>query len=215
MPRPGSPPVCQKPDSNPTKVTDPQIIHLSGDRASEALKRRATAEELKKETSKKKLVLCVSLVIFGEVVNERADDDGVPTNQTESEEEMLREVIDSDGDVDIKYKPSPMPSQIEDDQIDERIISEESVRFMLSEQVEVAYPAQFGNNIFGAGFGINLQIDNPSEVDFYRWGGAYNTGFWMDPADNSVGVLLTSHWPGRYNRGNAIEQMVDDARIVD
>jgi CubicO group peptidase (beta-lactamase class C family) len=97
----------------------------------------------------------------------------------------------------------------------EQVISEESVRFMLSEQVEVAYPAQFGNNIFGAGFGINLQIDNPSEVDFYRWGGAYNTGFWMDPADNSVGVLLTSHWPGRYNRGNAIEQMVDDARIVD
>ncbi|MDG2420585.1 MAG: serine hydrolase [Gammaproteobacteria bacterium] len=95
----------------------------------------------------------------------------------------------------------------------QRIISEESVAFMLSEQVDVAYPAQFGNNIFGAGFGINLQLDNPSEVDFYRWGGAYNTGFWMDPADNSVGVILSSHWPGRYNRGNAIEQMLDDARI--
>lgn len=95
----------------------------------------------------------------------------------------------------------------------QRIISEESVDFMLSEQVNVAYPAQFGNNIFGAGFGINLQLDNPSEVDFYRWGGAYNTGFWMDPADNSVGVILSSHWPGRYNRGNAIEQMLDDARI--
>ena len=95
----------------------------------------------------------------------------------------------------------------------QRIISEESVDFMLSEQANVAYPAQFGNNIFGAGFGINLQLDNPSEVDFYRWGGAYNTGFWMDPADNSVGVILSSHWPGRYNRGNAIEQMLDDARI--
>ena len=94
-----------------------------------------------------------------------------------------------------------------------RIISEDSVNFMLSEQVDVAYPAQFGNNIFGAGFGINLQLDDPSEVDFYRWGGAYNTGFWMDPADNSVGVILSSHWPGRYNRGNAVEQMLDDARI--
>jgi CubicO group peptidase (beta-lactamase class C family) len=96
----------------------------------------------------------------------------------------------------------------------QRIISKESVDLMLSEQVEVVYPAQFGNNIFGAGFGINLQIDNPSEVDFYRWGGAYNTGFWMDPADSSVGVILSSHWPGRYNRGNAIEQMLDDSRIA-
>ena len=95
----------------------------------------------------------------------------------------------------------------------ERILSQESVNFMLTEQVEVEYPAQFSNNIFGAGFGINLQIDNPGEVDFYRWGGAFNTGFWMDPSDNSVGVVLSSHWPGRYNRGNAIEQMLDDARL--
>jgi len=96
----------------------------------------------------------------------------------------------------------------------QRIISKESVKFMLSEQAKVAYPAQFGNNIFGAGFGINLQIDNPSEVDFYRWGGAYNTGFWMDPADGSVGVILSSHWPGRYNRGNAVEQILDESRIA-
>ncbi len=95
----------------------------------------------------------------------------------------------------------------------QRILSQESVDFMLSEQVETTYPAQFGNNVFGAGFGITLQVDNPSEVDFYRWGGAYNTGFWMDLADNSVGVSLTSHWPGRYNRGNAIEEIVDEARI--
>ena len=93
-----------------------------------------------------------------------------------------------------------------------RVISKESVDFMLSEQVDVEYPAQFGNNIFGAGFGINLEIDDPSKVDFYRWGGAFNTGFWMDPVDGSVGVVLSSHWPGRYNRGNAIEQMLDDAR---
>ena len=94
-----------------------------------------------------------------------------------------------------------------------RILSQESVDFMLTEQVEVEYPARFSNNIFGAGFGINLQIDNPGEVDFYRWGGAFNTGFWMDPSDNSVGVVLSSHWPGRYNRGNAVEQMLDDARL--
>jgi len=96
-----------------------------------------------------------------------------------------------------------------------RILSEDSVEFMLSEHVDVAYPAQFGNNIFGAGFGINLQIDDATEVDFYRWGGAYNTGFWMDPSDNSVGVILSSHWPGRYNRGNAIEQMLDEARMAE
>jgi len=96
-----------------------------------------------------------------------------------------------------------------------KILSESSIDFMLSEQVSVAYPAMFGNNIFGAGFGINLQVDDPSEIDFYRWGGAFNTGFWMDPLDNSVGVVFSSHWPGRYNRGNAIEQRLDDARIAE
>ena len=96
-----------------------------------------------------------------------------------------------------------------------QVIQPDSVEAMFTEQVEIAYPAQFGNNIFGAGFGINLEVDDPSKVDFYRWGGAFNTGFWMDPEDGSVGVVATSHWPGRYNRGNAIEQMLDDARITD
>ena len=96
-----------------------------------------------------------------------------------------------------------------------QVIQPGSVETMFTEQVEIAYPAQFGNNIFGAGFGINLEVDDPSKVDFYRWGGAFNTGFWIDPEDGSVGVVATSHWPGRYNRGNAIEQMVDEARITD
>ena len=96
-----------------------------------------------------------------------------------------------------------------------RVIQPDSVNTMFTEQVEVTYPAQFGNNIFGAGFGINLDVDDPSKIDFYRWGGAFNTGFWIDPEDGSVGVVATSHWPGRYNRGNAIEQMLDEARITD
>jgi len=96
-----------------------------------------------------------------------------------------------------------------------RVIQPDSVNTMFTEQVEVTYPAQFGNNIFGAGFGINLDVDDPSKIDFYRWGGAFNTGFWIDPEDGSVGVVATSHWPGRYNRSNAIEQMLDEARITD
>ena len=73
------------------KVTDPQIIHLLGDLTFIALKRRATVEELKKKTSKKKLTLCgglgfLSLVIFGEVGTERAGDDRGPTIQTEYED---------------------------------------------------------------------------------------------------------------------------------
>ena len=96
-----------------------------------------------------------------------------------------------------------------------RVIQPDSVNTMLTEQVEVTYPAQFGNNIFGAGFGINLEVDDPSKVDFYRWGGAFNTGFWIDPEDGSVGVVATSHWPGRYNRSNTIEQILDEARITD
>ena len=66
---------------------------------------------------------------------------------------------------------------------------------------------------FGGGFGIKNQPDNLEQIDYYFWAGAFNTFFWVDPVDKSVGLFLTAHWPVQYNISDRLEQIVDEARI--
>ena len=94
------------------------------------------------------------------------------------------------------------------------ILQPESVDRMLTEQVsDMEYPAMIGNNIFGAGFGISLDEEDSSKVDYYTWGGIFNTGFWIEPSDKSVGVIATAVFPGQYNQTIALEQKFDEARL--
>ena len=72
-----------------------------------------------------------------------------------------------------------------------------------------------GNNIFGAGFGIALDENDASVVDYFTWGGIFNTGFWINPSDKSVGVIATSVYPGRYNQTISLEEKFDEARFSD
>lgn len=66
---------------------------------------------------------------------------------------------------------------------------------------------------FAGGFGLRKESSEGRSVDYFFWGGAYNTGFWIDPNDNSVGVFLTQHAPGRYNLTDQLEDLVDQARL--
>jgi CubicO group peptidase (beta-lactamase class C family) len=66
---------------------------------------------------------------------------------------------------------------------------------------------------FGGGFGIKKQPENPSEIDYIFWAGAFNTFFWLDLMDNSIGVFYTSHWPVAFNISDALEEVVDGARL--
>ena len=66
---------------------------------------------------------------------------------------------------------------------------------------------------FGGGYGIKLEEDGSGNPDYYFWGGAANTFFWIDAADQSVGVFFTHIWPPRYNLSDQIEQLVDEARL--
>ncbi len=79
-----------------------------------------------------------------------------------------------------------------------------------------AFEAAFGEAAqfmkFGGGYGIKMDEDGSGAVDYYFWGGAANTFFWIDGEDQSVGVFFTHIWPPRYNMSDQIEQMVDEAR---
>ena len=66
---------------------------------------------------------------------------------------------------------------------------------------------------FGGGFGIKNEPADNSAVDYIFWGGAFNTFFWVDLEDKSVGLFLTAHWPVQYNISDVLEQIVDEARL--
>ncbi len=66
---------------------------------------------------------------------------------------------------------------------------------------------------FGGGLGIKNEATDLNIVDYYFWAGAFNTFFWIDPSDKSVGVFLTAHWPVQYNISDRLEQIVDEARV--
>ena len=97
-----------------------------------------------------------------------------------------------------------------------QILDSSSVEMMQKEQVQnLNYPAMIGNNIFGAGFGIALDENDATVVDYFTWGGIFNTGFWINPSDKSVGVIATSVYPGRYNQTISLEEKFDEARFPD
>ena len=80
-----------------------------------------------------------------------------------------------------------------------------------------AFRANFGEAAkymkFGGGFGIKMEEDGSGAADYYFWGGAANTFFWIDGEDQSVGAFFTHIAPPRYNMTDQIEDIVDQARI--
>lgn len=65
---------------------------------------------------------------------------------------------------------------------------------------------------FGGGFGIKSEETNRDQVDYFFWGGIFNTFFWIDPVDKSVGTFSTHHYPVQYNIIDDVEDIVDAAR---
>ena len=66
---------------------------------------------------------------------------------------------------------------------------------------------------FGGGFGVKKEPDDTTKIDYIFWAGAFNTFFWIDPNDGSIGLFLTAHWPVQYNISDSLEQIVDEARL--
>jgi len=52
---------------------------------------------------------------------------------------------------------------------------------------------------FGLGFAVRTEpgiAGVSGSVGEYRWGGAAGTGFWIDPKDEMISVLMTQGAPG-------------------
>ena len=68
---------------------------------------------------------------------------------------------------------------------------------------------------FGGGYGIKYLGEPGADVgiDYYFWGGAFNTFFWIDRDNGHFGVFATNHSPPQYNISDDIEQIVDEAKL--
>ena len=107
----------------------------------------------------------------------------------------------------------------------QRILSSASMIEHLKDQTTQLLPEAFRRGFgedassymkFSAGFGRKLDVDLATQeetVDYYFWGGAANTFFWVDTTNQTVGVFATQLVPSLYNKNNEIEQIVDEAVI--
>ena len=79
-----------------------------------------------------------------------------------------------------------------------------------------AFRAAFGEAAasmkFGGGYGIRMKDDGSGSADYYFWGGAANTFFWVDADDGITGTFFTHIAPIRYNLIDQIEEIIDEAR---
>jgi len=101
----------------------------------------------------------------------------------------------------------------------QQILASETVALMLENQTATLLPETFRRAFgedassfmeFTAGFGRKIVND---EVDYYFWGGAANTFFWMDKAKDHIGVFATQLIPSVYNVSDNIEEIVDQAGL--
>ena len=89
-----------------------------------------------------------------------------------------------------------------------RVIKKDSLALMTSNQI--GKHMAFGLLKYGLGFGlVNAPAPGGGKpgLDYYFWGGAYSTSFWVDPRRDVIGVLMTQVLPPN----QAVERMVHQA----
>jgi CubicO group peptidase (beta-lactamase class C family) len=104
-----------------------------------------------------------------------------------------------------------------------RLLSPTTVAFMSADHLGPMKIVQRGGVGTGYGFGLGFAVrtsvgiaSTSGPVGEYRWGGAGGTGFWIDPKDEMVSVLMTQGAPGpaRGYTSTLFRQMVRQS-IVD
>ncbi len=77
----------------------------------------------------------------------------------------------------------------------ERLLGRKSVELMRTPRIDWD---DDGDGDFGLGFEVNGDLGGAGEIGslgVYGWGGAFNTVFWIDPAEDLIAVLMTQVIP--------------------
>jgi CubicO group peptidase (beta-lactamase class C family) len=86
----------------------------------------------------------------------------------------------------------------------ERLLGRKTVELMTINHVPPALmPLRSGPDIVrGSGFGLGFRVVVDvaqtgllGSAGMYAWGGAANTGFWIDPKEELIGILMTQYMP--------------------
>ena len=84
-----------------------------------------------------------------------------------------------------------------------RLLSPTTVAFMSADHLGTMKIVPLGGVGTGYGFGLGFAVRKDAgiaglsgPVGEYRWGGAAGTGFWIDPKDEMISVLMTQGAPG-------------------
>lgn len=92
-----------------------------------------------------------------------------------------------------------------------RILGRKSVELMRTARVDWD-----GDSVpdFGLGFSVASDIGRQGElgtVGNYAWGGAFNTAYWIDPAENLIGVYMSQARPTRSDLRDRFKTLVYQA----
>ena len=82
-----------------------------------------------------------------------------------------------------------------------RVLSRATVAYMTSDHLDTIKPAILLAPGYGFGLGFAVRKGNgvasvPGSTGEYNWGGAAGTGFWVDPKEQLVVVIMTQTVPG-------------------
>lgn len=76
-----------------------------------------------------------------------------------------------------------------------RLLKPETVKLISSTHLET------GDNDMGLGFGLlsdKTEVDLARSVGSITWGGFFTTTFWIDPAEQVIGILMLQMYPFEY-----------------
>jgi CubicO group peptidase (beta-lactamase class C family) len=82
-----------------------------------------------------------------------------------------------------------------------RVLSRATIAYMTSDHLDTIKPAILLAPGYGFGLGFAVRKGNgvasvPGSTGEYNWGGAAGTGFWVDPKEQLVVVIMTQTVPG-------------------
>jgi len=102
-----------------------------------------------------------------------------------------------------------------------RILSPRTIELMTLDHLPRGVEMQLGGRPmaglgYGLGFGVYTDqatagVSAPAGA--YWWGGAANTGFWIDPQERIVGVLMTQRFPGSLPLNNLLQSLAYQAIV--